>query len=123
MGTTAAHAGYCTVCVSGVGGSCTSCVFVVGMPVFFVRALINITAPMLPYTVACKPAAVMVKPGFTGASPLYGVPPINNAPIALAPSLFVFGGWDSFVSDASGLNPPMRPLPMAALFCVTFLHL
>ena len=104
MDTTTTLAGRCTGCVSGVGGSFTPCVVVLGTPVLFVRALINITAPMLPYTVACKPAAVMVKPGFTGASPPDADPPIwvgavfttrpsNNVQLALAPSSFVFGGW------------------------------
>ena len=104
MGTTAAPAGHCTSCVSGVGGSYTPCVFVVGTPILFVRVVINVTAPPLLYPVACEPATAMVKPGFTGASPPDADPPIwvgavfttrpsNNVQLALAPSSFVFGGW------------------------------
>ena len=105
MGMTTAPAGRCTGCVGGVGTSCTPCVVVAVTPVFFVRALINVTAQTLPCTVACDPAASMVKPGFTGASPPDAGPPIrviaaltthpsNNVLITLELSSFVFGGRD-----------------------------
>ena len=83
-------------------------VFVVGPPILFVRALISVTTPKLPCTVACEPAAAIVKPRFTGASPPDAGPPIpvvaafttclsNDVYLALAPSSFLFGGWNPFV--------------------------
>ena len=114
VGITAALAGCCTSCVGGVRDSCTPCVFVFGTPILFARALISATTPTLPCIVAYTPAADMVKPGLTGASPQNTGPmirvvaalmtrPSNNVPLTLAPSSFVFVGWASFIYDSGGL--------------------
>ena len=99
VGTTAAPDGCWTSCLGGIVGSCTPCVFVVGLPVLFVRALISFTYPRLTCPVACEPAVAIFKPGFTRASPPDGGPPIrvvaafttrqsNAVSLALALSLF-----------------------------------